>query len=359
MLTRCVTLFGFVRGGLTKRRNRPPRAMDRMWASVLLAADPTSLARFACTSHAMRQLAKSAVADRRADLSGGSEAVAVTCENVVDGEPFPAAKYSPSAFGGDPRLSEAATEGCVCEGECQGTTCRCCAVAPLAYDEHRRLRSLVPSQGLVVRASAFRGWETPIFECGAECRCPSSCPNRVVSQGLRTPLSVFKTVDRGWGVRTQDTLRRGQFVCEYAGELISSAEVSRRHDERRGRANYQMSVVEHSSNGLMLRTNLDPTACGNVGRFINHSCQPNLTTALVRAGSFVPRVAFFCLRDIDAGEELTFYYGDGEHLGPSGSSRDVLRRQMSRVEEGRRRCLCGAPDCIEYLPHDLSLEEYA
>ena len=72
--------------------------------------------------------------------------------------------------------------------------------------------------------------QLPIMECSERCRCDTTrCRNRVVSRGVRVRLAIFFTSDgRGWGLRAVEPLRRGQFVCEYAGELVSSAEAAAR-----------------------------------------------------------------------------------------------------------------------------------
>jgi len=360
----------------------PPAVLTEL----LLRLDPISMSRCASTSSSMRALASAAVEQRRADLSRGIEPVAVRCENASDGEPFPAATYASVCFSADPRLCTAETAGCDCTNEATcgvSSACSCCAQAPFAYDEHGRLRSLDVAT---------------VIECGSRCHCDERCRNRVVSRGMRVPLVVFKSRTRGWGVRAEVRLERGQFVCEYAGQIISSAQAASRL--ARGGHNYVMTVREHTRAGQALVTTIDPTDCGNVGRFLNHCCEPNLALVLVRTGSFVPRVAFFCARDVPAGEELTFFYGDGRDGSGSGrssssgdgrgvyvdesdisvtSNLEVRRRQIrqepgwlsrsgpselpqrsrsspspaaSRLASTRRPCLCGATTCAGFLPND-------
>jgi hypothetical protein len=68
-----------------------------------------------------------------------------------------------------------------------------------------------------------------IWECTARCGCPPSCSNRAVQRGVTTPLQVFRAEgDKGWGVRPMEALRRGEFVCEYVGELILDAQAETR-----------------------------------------------------------------------------------------------------------------------------------
>lgn len=54
------------------------------------------------------------------------------------------------------------------------------------------------------------------------------------------------------------------------------------------------------ANGI-LRTNIDATRMGNVGRYINHSCSPNLDMHIVRHRLLVPSAALFAKRNINLG----------------------------------------------------------
>ena len=70
-------------------------------------------------------------------------------------------------------------------------------------------------------------------ECGHGCKCidrPEACANRVLQRGLRKRLRVKQCDDRakGWGVFAAQNIRKGDFVVEYVGELITQAEASRR-----------------------------------------------------------------------------------------------------------------------------------
>jgi hypothetical protein len=63
-----------------------------------------------------------------------------------------------------------------------------------------------------------------ITECNVKCRCHSDCGNRVVQQGMRYRVEVFRTAHIGWGVRTIEAIPRGAFVFELAGEILTNAE---------------------------------------------------------------------------------------------------------------------------------------
>lgn len=62
---------------------------------------------------------------------------------------------------------------------------------------------------------------TGIYECNSRCKCSKMCLNRVVQHPLQTKLQVFKTVNRGWGLRCLNDIPKGNFVCIYAGDLLT------------------------------------------------------------------------------------------------------------------------------------------
>ena len=320
---------------------------------VLAGASAPDLSRCATVSHTWRHAVAAIISTRRADLSRRTESVPVECVNHVDGEPFPDCDYSSSCVPHESvrmLLEGTETAGCACESGCL-SSCTCLAVAGgvPAYDSCGRLAVLR------AQTQTLRPPPVMVFECTERCRCRADCVNRVVGHGMRVRLQVFKTSSCGWGVRVLEPLQRGAFVCEYAGELLASSEAKHRRAAAPTGPNYLMVVNERRQGGdgdgapCSLRTIIDPTVRGNVGRFLNHSCRPNLMHQVVRVGSVVPRVAFFCLRDIAAGEELTFRYGDdGEDEQPAAATPPTAR--------GSRRCECGEEGCRGFLPADREFE---
>ena len=60
-----------------------------------------------------------------------------------------------------------------------------------------------------------------IIECGDWTGCGGAgCSQRLAQQGLRHRLEVFKTRERGWGVRSWDTIACGALVCVFWGTLF-------------------------------------------------------------------------------------------------------------------------------------------
>lgn len=61
-----------------------------------------------------------------------------------------------------------------------------------------------------------------IYECNKRCKCCAEmCTNRLVQHGLQVRLQLFKTQNKGWGIRCLDDVAKGSFVCIYAGEMTS------------------------------------------------------------------------------------------------------------------------------------------
>ncbi|KAL4655991.1 histone-lysine N-methyltransferase SETMAR [Arapaima gigas] len=297
------------------------------------------------------------------DLSGGAENLPV----VVEAEPtdskflVTAFQYTPENVPGPGchcHPNEVTFPGCDCRSaSCQQGSCSCLQAHGQVYDNKGRLRE--HEQG---------DYSRPVFECSALCGCGETCINRVVQQGLRFRLSVFSTQNKGWGVRALEPIPCGTFVCEYAGEVLGYEEACQRQ-RAQGPAdmNYIMALREHTGQGRVCDTFVDPAAVGNVGRFLNHSCQPNLMMVPVRVHSLVPRLALFALRNIAAGEELTFDYSGTRSttqglrctMNPVPSKSSSLSSSSSNTAgtDGLKRkpCHCGAHNCSQFLPLDMSV----
>ncbi|EPE04593.1 set domain-containing protein [Ophiostoma piceae UAMH 11346] len=134
-------------------------------------------------------------------------------------------------------------------------------------------------------------------------------------------VEVFKTPNRGHGIRASRGFRPGQIIMEYIGEIITEEESDRRMNElyKDNECYYLMSFDQ----SLII----DGTS-GSVARFVNHSCNPNcrMIKWLV---SGQPRIALFAGdRTIQTGEELTYDYNFDPY-----SSKNV------------QGCLCGSENC--------------
>lgn len=110
---------------------------------------------------------------------------------------------------------------------------------------------------------------TPIYECNAKCSCPSDCSNRIVQLGRKIPLCIFRTVGRGWGVKTIEPIKPNTFITEYVGEVISNEEAERRGKKCDARGiTYLFDLDFEDENSAFT---IDAAKYGNISHFFNHS----------------------------------------------------------------------------------------
>jgi histone-lysine N-methyltransferase SUV39H len=158
-------------------------------------------------------------------------------------------------------------------------------------------------------------------------------------------------------------LKRGTFVDLYLGEVITSEEAAVREASANRKDNYlfnldKFGTVDNGEDPDELSADvpgaqevdskkekpyvIDGRHCGNIARFINHSCDPNLVVFAVageRRDGKIYDLALFTNRAIAAGEELTFSYSEPHPR--------VL--DPNKAGEEYTPCHCGADNCIGYV----------
>lgn len=143
-----------------------------------------------------------------------------------------------------------------------------------------------------------------VHECNSFCACdPTKCLNRVVQKGPSKHLNIKEspTITNQYGLFSSSFLCKGTFICEYAGEIISRKEAEKREELYSQDRNYIMCLNLKPEGGSKtnqdedldmspFQTFIDPTWKGNIGRYLNHSCEPNCDSVVVRVDSLVPKV---------------------------------------------------------------------
>ncbi|XP_017162770.1 histone-lysine N-methyltransferase EHMT2 isoform X2 [Poecilia reticulata] len=232
------------------------------------------------------------------DVAQGYENIPIPCVNAVDDEGCPSDyKYvsencETSAMNIDRNITH--LQHCSCTDDCSSSNCLCGQLSIRCwYDKDQRL------------LQEFNKIEPPlIFECNMACSCYRTCKNRVVQAGIKVRLQLYRTEKMGWGVRAMQDIPQGSFICEYVGELISDAEADVREDD-----SYLFDLDNKDGEVYCI----DARYYGNISRFINHLCDPNLIPVrvfMLHQDLRFPRIAFFSSRDILSGQELGFDYGD-------------------------------------------------
>lgn len=266
------------------------------------------------------------------DLTSGAENLPVSLVNDVDDEKGPAYfTYFPSLRYSKPVNLTEPSFSCNCQGGCLPGNSNCsCIKKNGGYIPYNVAGVLVNNKSL-------------IYECGPCCSCPINCRNRISQAGLKVRLEVFKTKDKGWGLRSWDPIRAGAFICEYAGEVVNDCKVEELGSESEDdyifdatRTYQPLGVLPGDSNKahqVPFPLIISAKNVGNVARFMNHSCSPNVFWQPVlresNSESYL-HIAFFAIRHIPPMTELTYDYGI---------------TQSGKADERKKRCLCGLLKC--------------
>ncbi|XP_066459440.1 N-lysine methyltransferase KMT5A isoform X2 [Eleutherodactylus coqui] len=130
----------------------------------------------------------------------------------------------------------------------------------------------------------------------------------LILSGTEEGMKIDIITDKGRGVIATRNFQRGEFVVEYHGDLIETTDAKRR----------EALYAQDSSTGCYMYyfQYLNKTYCvdatketNRLGRLINHSKNGNCHTKLHDINN-VPHLILIASRDIKAGEELLYDYGD-------------------------------------------------
>uniref|UniRef100_A0A2M4CYQ2 Putative histone-lysine n-methyltransferase mes-4 isoform x3 n=1 Tax=Anopheles darlingi TaxID=43151 RepID=A0A2M4CYQ2_ANODA len=160
------------------------------------------------------------------------------------------------------------------------------------------------------------------IECNPKtCPAKERCSNQRFAKRIYPDLEVRKFEDRGHGLVTKEDLTAGQFIIEYVGEVINKKEFGRRLNYMQQQNEQHYYFLEVDSEII-----IDAGPKGNLARFVNHSCEPNCETQKWTVDN-MRVIGVFALKDIKAGQELTFDYC------------------LAKFGENRQTCLCGSEKC--------------
>lgn len=186
-----------------------------------------------------------------------------------------------------------------------------------------------------------------IYECSNNCECPTTCWNRLVQFGPREHLKIseFYDLNKQLGLISLENIPEGGFVCEYIGEILTKDEAIRRShfNDKKNQMNYIICLNETCSDGTSkgYQTFIDPSLRGNIGRYLNHSCDPNCEIISVRTDGIIPKLGIFTKRNIKKFEELCFDYGCNTEEEQTNVVKSINRKM----------CYCQSFKCRKYLPN--------
>ncbi|KAL8016890.1 putative Zinc finger, FYVE/PHD-type, Zinc finger, RING/FYVE/PHD-type, methyltransferase, trithorax [Plasmopara halstedii] len=135
-------------------------------------------------------------------------------------------------------------------------------------------------------------------------------------------MFVRKSTIHGYGLFMKEAVSEGQMIVEYQGQIIGQSvadERERRYEEQGVGSCYMFRLDD--------QTIIDATRCGNLARFINHSCDPKAFARVVVVEGGEKKIVIFAKRAIAAGDEVTYDY-------------------KFPIEDEAIRCDCNASNCI-------------
>ncbi|KAJ3038173.1 histone methyltransferase set2 [Rhizophlyctis rosea] len=187
------------------------------------------------------------------------------------------------------------------------------------------------------------------IECGLDCEVGEECHNRRLQLRQNPKTEIYRAGKFGFGLRVLEDVAVGDIVLEYVGELIDKDEFQKRVEE------YNQKALQHRYfAGLRNGELLDSMKKGNSGRFLNHHCEPNCQLQSWVVGN-TERLAFVAVKELKAGDEANFDYGDGRLEGvPPQICLCGAERCWGMIWEDRRKLVRKGSD-VKSLKKDRSL----
>ncbi|GJM88459.1 hypothetical protein PR202_ga04522 [Eleusine coracana subsp. coracana] len=255
------------------------------------------------------------------DISNEQENFPIPATNLVDKPPLPPSGFVYSKSLQIPKDIKIPVDsiGCNCTGDCSTSrNCLCAKLngSDLPYVSTQKKRvgqndskhNSVGRLDFLLKIVIIFCWpklvepKAVVFECGTNCSCHCSCVNRTSQQGLKYHLE------------------------QRAGSELQLASLRSEQD---------------SEGSVAPEYCIDAGSTGNVARFINHSCQPNLFIQCVLSSHRDIRLAkimLFAADTIPPLQELSYDYGYRLD-SVTGADGNVMKLA----------CHCGAPDCRKRL----------
>jgi len=133
-------------------------------------------------------------------------------------------------------------------------------------------------------------------------------------------LCFRRSTIHDWGLFAAEPIAADEMVIEYVGQTIRPylADVREQKYEKQGIGSSYLFRID-------LENIIDATKCGNLSRFINHSCNPNCYAKVITIQG-EKKIVIYSKEAIAVNEEITYDY-------------------KFPIEEKKIICLCGTPQC--------------
>ena len=143
-------------------------------------------------------------------------------------------------------------------------------------------------------------------------------------QFRKKQLKFARSRIHDWGLFALEPIAADEMVIEYVGQMIRPVVA----DLREKKYN-EMGIGSSYLFRVDFETIIDATKCGNLARFINHSCNPNCYAKVITVEG-QKKIVIYSKQPIDIDEEITYDY-------------------KFPIEDEKIPCLCGAPQCRGFL----------
>ncbi|EHL01745.1 putative Histone-lysine N-methyltransferase EZH2 [Glarea lozoyensis 74030] len=174
-------------------------------------------------------------------------------------------------------------------------------------------------------------YDDTLFETG--------CQNVSIQRNVSKRLIIGESEIAGFGCYTAEAIRKGSFVSEYKGEIISNLEADRRgivYDRK-----YLSFLFDLNSEWV-----IDAARFGNKTRYFNHAATTadglNIEAKIYWVNG-EHRIKFVALRDIEPGEELLFNYGK------KFAEKHGLDKKLPKVRESTKKGVVTGEEALDLL----------
>ncbi|KAI0248399.1 hypothetical protein BJV78DRAFT_1379249 [Lactifluus subvellereus] len=158
-----------------------------------------------------------------------------------------------------------------------------------------------------------------------DCKGGAFCMNQRFQRQEYAKIDIVQTEKKGFGLRAAQDMSKDTFIYEYVGDVVSNPTFIKRMRE------YGEEGIKHFYFMMLQKDEfIDATKRGGIGRFANHSCNPNCYVAKWTIGQHV-RMGIFSSRAIKKDEELTFNYN------------------VDRYGNEAQPCYCGEDKCVGFI----------
>ncbi|XP_068155471.1 histone-lysine N-methyltransferase SETD1 [Drosophila tropicalis] len=133
-------------------------------------------------------------------------------------------------------------------------------------------------------------------------------------------LKFAKSAIHDWGLFAMEPIAADEMVIEYVGQMIRPVVADLRETKYEA-----IGIGSSYLFRIDMETIIDATKCGNLARFINHSCNPNCYAKVITIES-EKKIVIYSKQPIGVNEEITYDY-------------------KFPLEDEKIPCLCGAQGC--------------